>query len=140
MGTSSRSNFPPSSAFGMSDALTSAAEEAALSSLEDSPSPEGVPPSTLLSVRKALAAAIANASAVGLIPHEVSRAGEAARKALVAARAAEVARLAAEHNASAGRGGPRLLPLSVELPAAIVNKAYSDRVRPVLSFAARGGA
>ena len=57
----------------------------------------------------------------------VREASAAASAAFLRAQVEATAALAAEHNASTGPDGPRLLPLCIELQVAIVNKASSDK-------------
>ena len=95
--------------------------------LDEAPMPDGSLPAALSTAKDGLARALADALRVGLKIHTLRSAAEAAEAAFAKAREVERATLAAQHNASEGPGGPRLLPLCLELQVAIVNKAYSDR-------------
>ena len=107
--------------------LVAIARESALHVLEGGPVPEGFPPHLLTAAQKGLAQALADAMSVGRDLSLIQEAAEAARRSYSHARKVAFAALAAQHNASDGPDGPRLLPLCLELQVAIVNKAYSDR-------------
>ena len=104
-----------------------ASREAALHVLEGRPIPGGHPPALLAAIRNGLSRSLADAMSVGMDVSLIQEAAEAARNAYSRAQNEAVAALAAQHNASDGPDGPRLLPLCLELQVAIVNKAYSDR-------------
>ena len=106
---------------------TAAAREAARHVLEAIPPPLGVPLADYEAAHECLASALANSVFLGLPAMLIRDAEAAARAALKKGRETERASLAAARNASVGPDGPRLLPLSVELQAAIVNKAYNER-------------
>ena len=110
-----------------------AAREASRHVLDESPLPDGVTPDAFESARRSLSKALAEAAVFGLPPSVVARAAEAARSAVLSAREAAIAALAAAHNdVRAGAGdeeyeGPRLLPLHASVLTFLVNKLRSDR-------------
>ena len=109
------------------EALLAAAREAALHALQGAPFPNGVAPGAFVDAKEAFSRALAGAIGAGIEADLLTSAVVAARTAYSAAQNEAVAALAAQHNASDGPDGPRLLPLPLELQVAIVNKAYSDR-------------
>ena len=110
-----------------------AAREAARHALEEAPLPEGVSPDCFVAVQISLSKALADAASIGLLPPLVLKAAEAARAALVNARAVALSALAAAHNdGTAGIGdegcdGPRLIPLHISVLSMLVNGLHSDR-------------
>ena len=109
------------------EAHTGTAREAARHVLDTAPALIGVPLADFQAAQESLASALANAVALGLPARLIQDAEAAARAAFQKGRDTERAALAAQHNASVGPDGPRLLPLCIELQLAIINKAYSDR-------------
>ena len=109
------------------DAFGAVAREAAMKELAEAPTPDGASPLALLSLTEDFSRVLADALCMGIKLPFLRSAVEAASAAFEAARGAERAALAGQHNASNGAGGPRLLPLCLELQVAIVNKAPSDR-------------
>ena len=118
--------------------LIAAAREAALHVFEGVPLPEAVPPPRLFAVHAALAQALDDAMSIGMDLTLIRKGAGAAKAAYLRTQSEALAAHAAQHNASVGPDGPRLLPLCLELQVAVVNKAPSDRYEPRGGWEQRG--